>query len=153
MKVPESTPGDNPAAVRRACCTRRRPSLLSLTGWDGRTPIPKTITIRGQADDMERCRVWGAGAPFFAAVLVTVLGAAPTSAAEPQDFSPTGKAKQLVFAPRIMRPTIRPEIAPQVDRLVYTVIREGQDVGTHRVEFRSDGNRLNVRTSTDIAVR
>ena len=102
---------------------------------------------------MERCRVWGAGAPFFAAVLVTVLGAAPTSAAEPQDFSPTGKAKQLVFAPRIMRPTIRPEIAPQVDRLVYTVIREGQDVGTHRVEFRSDGNRLNVRTSTDIAVR
>ena len=102
---------------------------------------------------MGRNRLWGAGAPFFAAVLVGVLGAAPAPGAEPQEFSPTAEARQLVLAPRAVRPTVRPEVAPKVDRLVYAVVREGQDVGTHRVEFASDGNRLTVRVSTDIAVR
>ena len=68
--------------------------------------------------------------------------------AEPQEFSPTATARQLVLAPRAVRPTVKPEVAPQVDRLVYAVIREGQDVGTHRIEFASDGNRLTVRIST-----
>ena len=102
---------------------------------------------------MGRDRLRRAGAPFFAAVLVGILGATPASGAEPQDFSPTTKARQLVFAPRAVRPAVRPEVVPQVDRLVYAVIREGQDVGTHRVEFATAGNRLTVRVATDIAVR
>lgn len=66
-------------------------------------------------------------------VLCTLLSAPRASSEEP--IAP----KQLV-------------LIPSVGRVDYDVIREGERIGAHSVQFRQDGRHLAVATQTDIAV-
>lgn len=62
-------------------------------------------------------------------------------------------AAALVAAVLLVAPGARADIVPENGVLDFTVVRDGTDIGTHRLTFRQNGNRIEMDIATRIAVK